>query len=316
MSTGGGRADAGMAIEPVLFATLPDGRRVAYRRFGDVAGAPIIALHGTPGSRLKYAMADAAGQAAGLALISIDRWGYGMSDAPPRPSLAAFAKDIRDFADRIGLARFGVLGVSGGGPYAAAVAAELGERIAALALVAPVGPITGAPISPALSPFHHLAFRGLARTPGAMRLIFGGFRHLIGRRDGALAMRLASSRAAAVDRRMLCRPYERQSLIDAFRAGLEPGAIGPAIDMTLFGRAWDIAPERIVSPSRLWIGSADRHVPVTAARLLAARIPGCVHTDLDGAGHYWVMQNMPEVLGWLASHCGGEASQRGGRDPA
>ena len=298
------------ADEPVEFAILPDGRRIAYRRFGLPDGRPVLALHGTPGSRLKYAMANAAAKDAGLALISIDRWSYGQSDGHPRPSLAAFAEDMEAFADGLGLGRFGVLGVSGGGPYAAAVAAVLGNRIVALALVAPVGPIAGAPQSPELSPFHRLAFRGLARTPGAMRFIFGGFRRLIARRDGSLAMRLASSRAAAVDRRMLCRPHERQSLIVAFRAGLEPGAAGPAIDMTLFGQAWDVAPERITAPSRLWIGSEDRHVPVAAARLLAMRIPGCIRSDLQGAGHYWVMQNMPEVLGWLSQPLADSLDQR------
>lgn len=290
----------GTADEPVLFAAMPDGRRIAYRRFGDPGGHPVLALHGTPGSRLKYAMADAAAKEAGLALLSVDRWSYGKSDGHPRPSLAAFADDMEAFADRLGLGRFAVLGVSGGGPYAASVGAVVGNRISALALVAPVGPIAGAPSSPRLSHFHNLAFRGLARTPGAMRAVFWGFRRLITRRDASLAMRIASARASAVDRRTLCRPYERQSLVDAFRAGLEPGAAGPALDMTLFGLAWDVAPERITAPSRLWIGSEDRHVPVSAARLLADRIPDCERTDLQGAGHYWVMQNMPEVLGWLA----------------
>lgn len=286
--------------EPVKFVRLPDGRRIAYRRFGDEAGDPVLALHGTPGSRLKYAMADGPARAAGLALISIDRWSYGRTDPHPRPSLAAFAEDMEDFLASLGVARCGVLGVSGGGPYAAAVAAVLADRVSGVALVAPVGPIAGCPDAVALSLFHTFAFRGLARTPGAMRAVFTGFRALIGRNDGSLAMRIASSRAAAVDRRMLCRPHERQSLIDAFRAGLEPGADGPAVDMRLFGRAWDIAPERIVSPARLWIGSDDRHVPVTAARALSGRIPGCSLCVLDGAGHYWVMQNMAVVLEWLA----------------
>lgn len=286
--------------EPVGFTRLPDGRRVAYRRFGDAAGLPVLALHGTPGSRLKYAMAHDAARAAGLDLVSIDRWGYGMTDTHPRPSLAAFATDMTAFADALGLDRFGVLGVSGGGPYAVAAASAMGDRVAALALVAPVGPMAGTAAAWDMSPFHVAAFRGLSQMPGVMRLVFSGFRALIGR-NPLLAMRVASARAALVDRRIVCRPAERQSLVDAFRAGLQPGALGPAIDMRLFGRVWDIAPERVSAPSRLWIGGADRHVPIAAARLLADRIAGCRRVDLDGAGHYWVMGNMPEVLGWLAA---------------
>jgi pimeloyl-ACP methyl ester carboxylesterase len=286
--------------ERVAFATLADGRRIAFREFGAAGGKPVLALHGTPGSRLKFAMADAAAQVAGLRLVCPDRWGYGHTDAHPRPSLAAFADDIGAFAGRIGLDRFAVLGVSGGGPYAAAVAAGLGRRVTALALVAPVGPIAGTPAGLRLSPFHLLAFRGLSRTPGAMRLAFLGFRALLAH-DAPLAMRIASSRAARVDRRTVCRPAERQSLIDAFRAGLAPGADGPAIDMRLFGRRWDIAPERYEGPARLWLGDADRHVPQAAARLLAQTVPGCTLVPLAGAGHYWVLEHMADVLDWIAA---------------
>lgn len=303
---GGGRRIAGVA--PGMTAgsqsrppsiLLPDGRRVAYQRFGDELGYPILALHGTPGSRLKFAMADRPARTADLSLWSVDRWGYGGTDAHPRPSLSAFAADMAAFADAAGLARFGVLGVSGGGPFAAAVASELGDRVTALALVAPVGPIAGTPAGGALSPFHILAFRGLSRSPSAVRAVFLGFRALL-RRNGVLAMRIATSRAALVDRRTACQPYERQSLIDAFREGLSPGAEGPVADMQLFGRQWDLDLERITAPSRLWIGDADRHVPQAAARGLAMGIAGCQLVALEGAGHYWVMRNMPEVLGWLA----------------
>lgn len=284
--------------EPVAFVTLPDGRRMAYRIFGDPHGHPVLALHGTPGSRLKYRMADGAAHEAGLRLLSVDRWAYGLTAPHPSPSLAAFAEDARNFAEALDIAHFGVLGVSGGGPYAAAVAAHLPGRVSALALVAPVGPIAGERLL-AMSAFHALSFRVLSRSPGAVRTVFGGFRALLDR-NAPLALRIASARSAAVDRRTACQPYERQSLIDAFRAGLAPGTVGPAIDMTLFGRTWDVDLERIAAPARLWIGGADRHVPTEAARRLARRITGCSLIELPGAGHYWVMSHMPDVLGWMA----------------
>ena len=45
------------------------------------------------------------------------------------------------FADAVGLRRFALIGVSGGGPYAVAAAASMAERVALLALISPVGPI-------------------------------------------------------------------------------------------------------------------------------------------------------------------------------
>ena len=56
---------------------LLDGRPIGYREYGAAEGLPVVALHGTPGSRLKYARAEAAAGTMGLRLICPDRWGYG-----------------------------------------------------------------------------------------------------------------------------------------------------------------------------------------------------------------------------------------------
>ena len=47
---------------PLRLLTLPDGRRLACAEFGDPNGVPVLALHGTPGSRLMFALADKAAQ--------------------------------------------------------------------------------------------------------------------------------------------------------------------------------------------------------------------------------------------------------------
>lgn len=286
--------------EPVRYAPLPGGRRMAYRVFGAEDGRPILALHGTPGSRRKFEVADREARDFGLKLISIDRWGYGLSDPHPRPSLVRFGDDLTEFADRTGLDRFAVMGISGGGPFAVAVAAAMPERVTALGLIAPVGPIAGTAVGFDMSPFHILAFRGLSQTPGAIRLGFHAFRAMLGR-NSAVAMKIAAARASQVDRRTVCQPREQQSLVEAFRAGLAPGCDGPVVDMRLFGRRWDLDLGAIRARTRMWLGSADRNIPVRSARLLADTIPGCEFIDLTGQGHYWVIQNIPTVLEWFAS---------------
>ncbi len=67
---------------------LGDGRTLGFKVYGDPAGAPLLFLHGTPGSRLKFAIGHAAGKALGLAIVAPDRWGYGLSDAPARADAA------------------------------------------------------------------------------------------------------------------------------------------------------------------------------------------------------------------------------------
>jgi hypothetical protein len=54
---------------------LPDGRALGFCVYGDPAGAPMLFLHGTPGSRFQVAIAHEACQSLGVALIAPDRWG-------------------------------------------------------------------------------------------------------------------------------------------------------------------------------------------------------------------------------------------------
>jgi pimeloyl-ACP methyl ester carboxylesterase len=278
---------------------LADGRTLGYCRYGAPGGAAVIALHGTPGSRIKYAAMAAPVMALGLELIAPDRWGYGLSEAARRPSLAAYAEDVRALADDLGLDRFALFGVSGGGPYAAAAAALLGSRVTALALVGPVGPIAGAAERPALDPFHVFCFMGLARVPGAMRAVFSTFRMLLAVAPDQ-AMAIAMARSPGCDRDVLRVPGLRDRLADTFQTGLSGGAAGPAIDLKLFSRPWAVPLADIVAPTRLWLGTADRSVPQSAALALARAIPSAETTLLDGEGHFWIMQNHATVLRWLA----------------
>ncbi|MGH6815091.1 MAG: alpha/beta fold hydrolase [Hyphomicrobiaceae bacterium] len=278
---------------------LTDGRVLTYRQFGTLDGFPVLALHGTPGSRLKYAMADAAAATLGLRIVSPDRWGYGGSDPHPRPTLARYAADIAELVRGLGLARFSILGVSGGAPYAAAVAAECTGQAAALALVSPVGPIAGTPAERALDPFHRFCFRVVPFVPGGVRLAFSIFRGVLAFSTPA-ALRLAGIRAGRADRLLACDDDVCRRLGATFRTGLRRGAGGPVIDMRLFGGPWNISLARISAPARIWFGSEDRHVPWPAVQELAHNISSATLSRLDGHGHLWISRHCPEVLSWLA----------------
>lgn len=292
--------------------TLADGRRIAFRLSGAPDGLPLVALHGTPGSRLKFTVADAVARTQGIAMIAPDRWGYGATDAHPRPTLAAYAQDIAALADHLGVGRFAVMGVSGGGPYAAAVAAVLGDRVTAMALAAPVGPIAGETDSE-ITPFHRLCFGALAHRPATVGAVFHVFRAVLGVAPG-VGMRMAMLRVASADRRVLEQADVRDRLGAAFIEGLRPGVAGPVCDLGLFGRVWDIDLARISAPSRLWLGTSDQNVPRSAARRLASRVPGCSLVELAGEGHMWIANNYGTVLGWIAEQQKGAANATPG-DP-
>jgi pimeloyl-ACP methyl ester carboxylesterase len=112
--------------------TLADGRTLAYCEWGNPTGSPVLLVHGAPGSRLLCPDDDATAKAE-VRLLTVDRPGYGGSDAHPHPSLLSWA-------DRLGLERFAVVGFSAGGGYALACAARMPERISAVGLACCEGP--------------------------------------------------------------------------------------------------------------------------------------------------------------------------------
>jgi pimeloyl-ACP methyl ester carboxylesterase len=106
------------------------GREIAYAEWGDPDGYPVVVLHGTPGSRLGRWSDNDALAATGMRQIGINRPGYGPSTRLENRTVSSVAADVRAVADALGLDRFAVVGTSGGGPHALAVAALCPERVA------------------------------------------------------------------------------------------------------------------------------------------------------------------------------------------
>jgi len=119
------------------------------------------------------------------------------------------------------------------------------------------------------------------------------------RRRPRLAARLLTLRAARIDKQLIAQPEISERVLGSFREGLRPGTDGPQIDLSIFSRPWGIDLARISAPARVWIGGADRDVPIAAVRALAERIPHCLVTELAEEGHLWVVAHNADVPEWL-----------------
>lgn len=287
------------AMQTELTMVLPDGRILGYAEYGVPGGIPIIGLHGTPGSRRMFEIAHAAAATLNIRLLAPERPGFGISSHHPGRDLRSYAKDIAAFADALGISQFAVAGVSGGGPYAAACAALLPERVTALGLVSPIGPMAGKEKPASIGPGHAFAFRYAPRIMPLMALIFS-----IGRLAFLYAPNLIFgfilSRAAPSDWAVLSRREIRRNLIRGVAEGCRPGIRASLQEMRLFSRPWEVPLEKIVAPAFLWQGLSDRNVPVSAALQLGELIKGCRVTRIAHAGHYWIFDNVSLVLATLA----------------
>jgi pimeloyl-ACP methyl ester carboxylesterase len=115
------------------FANL-DSDTIYYAARG-TSGAPLVFIHGAGDSHLVWN-----GQVAACADIAqamaLDLPGHGRSTGAPRPTVAEYARVIRDFLDARGIAQATIVGTSMGGAIAQMVALDYPERVAGLGLVA------------------------------------------------------------------------------------------------------------------------------------------------------------------------------------
>lgn len=283
-----------------LTVTLRDGRVLGYAEYGVADGLPVFGFHGTPGSRLMFRIADKPAIGANVRLIAPERPGFGISSRHPGRSLKSYAEDMAELADRLDIERFALAGVSGGGPYAAACAAYLGDRITALALVSPIGPCCGSEKPEKIGPGHFFAFRIMPGIPPLSALVCS-----IGRAAflyiPQLMYAFILSRASSNDWRVLSRPDIRRNLLEGVAEGFRPG-IGPAMqELSIFSRPWNLPFDRITAPAMLWQGLNDRNIPVRAAIKLGELIPNCEKTLVPDAGHYWIFDNMETVICKIAA---------------
>ena len=265
---------------------LPDQRTLAYARYGDPEGHPIAYCHGLPSSRLEAKLADREAKQLGLQLIAIDRPGYGLSDPLPPSTIAHWPEDLERLADHLRLGRLSVMGVSGGGAYALACAAHLGERIDRVLLVCPLGPVFLPRLRRSMSPAARLAFFLADQMPWLLPIFFGDLTARILRRYPQWAISLMEEGMPEKDRQVLTNPPIRQIFLATIREGLRQGASGALRDFIQHAHFWGFKTAAIFQPVSIWHGGVDSVVPVHHSRHLAQELPMAELHIVPEEGHY------------------------------
>jgi pimeloyl-ACP methyl ester carboxylesterase len=269
------------------FVTLPDGRQVAYADHGDPAGPAVLACHGTPGCRLDEPAVELATQM-GYRLVVPDRPGFGRSDPKPGRTLLDWPTDAAGLLDALGVGPFGVIGGSGGGPYAVACGVVLGDRVSRVALVAPAEP-SDAP-QHGFVPREEVALRARGETMARL---------LRDDPDGFWALVAPDLSETDREQEEAMDQATKDQATAMLREAFRQGADAYVADHQIVGGPWSDLLPRLTRPTRIWQGDDDNNVPDEATRWLAARIPGAELQLLKGVGHGMTDEIWPEVFGWL-----------------
>jgi pimeloyl-ACP methyl ester carboxylesterase len=274
---------------------LRDGRRLAYSELGDPDGLPVFHQHGMPGSRLEHEAEPDLYRSLGVRVITPDRPGYGLSDPHLHRPLLDWPSDIAELADRLGIHRFGITGLSGGGIYALACAAAIPDRLTGVVATGCPGPMQR---EGALAGMRFMTRAGVwlgSRAPW----LLDGAAAVVGqfvRRYPRFFVEQAKRDKPPVDRRWLSMPSVSRGAADTLREALRPGAWGYVEDIRALARPWGFALEDIRVPVQLWHGDEDTVIPMHHSRYLASVIPGATLRICPGEAHMLMWNHIGEIL--------------------
>ena len=280
---------------------LRDGRRLAYTEWGNAGGTPVLYFHGFPGSRL-WCPDEQATLDADVRLILPERPGLGRSDPKVPRTLGEWPADVLELADALGLSTFAVIGVSAGGPYAAACAALIPSRLTEVALVSS-GP---------LSEYNWEARPGIESSwsdvdRGEFELI---------QRDFAAGVRLATANLIEFAREIEEQPeiidgelaqaegdrwfFTDPNRVESFHAYLrETFRQGPDAAVWEFIKVyqpWGFRLSDISIPVTVWHGAQDPWVTDDFIDYQVATIPRCSLVVWQDSGHLGFVKHWAEIL--------------------
>ena len=272
--------------------------RVAFSEYGDLKGEPVMFCHGWPSSRIMAQFIDDAARELHIRIISPDRPGIADSSFASNRKVLDWPPLISELADFLHLKKFRVLGISGGAPYAYALAWALPQRVRAIAVVSGAPDIAELSDHTGLLPLYRWLMAAEKRLPAPFSRF--GFR---------LARPFLSLRPPRRSWPWLLKflqPCDADSLRDerAFEACFESqrlawktSAEGVMADALLFAQPWGFSVSELRVPVRLWHGDSDRSFALATAREMAAKIPDCEFRVIERGGHYSVpIRHIREIL--------------------
>ena len=273
-------------------------------QLGDPDGFAVVLHNGTPCSRLMPEWWDAPARERRLRMIGIDRPGYGNAPTEPNRSLRSVAHATAAVMNDLGVDRFAVIGVSGGGPYALACGAFLPDRVAAVISAAGSSGFDPLLDSAQFTPEELELTRAQAQRPttegrqALARFYDPEVENLRSADVDGFMSAVGEDPAAATPEQRATAAY----VLEAIQEAIRPGCDGWLDDGLAMLRPWGFEPADIRQPVAVWHSEDDPMVAIEHGRRLMGAIPHAEPFLVDGLGHGGVCcrQEVP-MFDWIAS---------------
>lgn len=280
--------------EKHLFVTK-DQKKITYYTFGNPNGVPLLFYHGFPGTGKQAQLLCESHLRSEIYFIAIDRPGYGDSDPQMNLTLQKFASDIDELTTHLNVSKFINMGVSGGGPYAAAVAYYLPNKIIKSGSICGVAPITTENFK-YLNSRQRKIFLMTKLLPGnALKfLVQKIYDANVNKFDQYLSTDFDS--IFEKDKLIFNNPDVGPFLMETFKLSLKNGPQGMLIDMNIISKPWGFSLDQIQGPYYLWHGDRDDIVHHEMSNYMNRKIPNVKYELFKGEGHYSLPYNFRDKI--------------------
>lgn len=268
--------------------TLPDGRKLAYAKYGKPDGYPVFYFHAAPSSRLEPLMiGDEAFLQYGLRVIAPDRPGMGESDFQPNREFSDWPKDVVFLADALKVEKFSILGISGGSPYAAVCAAKIPHRLSTVVIASGtwrIDPDVVKAIGFPMNMMWQVAMRMPFLLTFVMKMMVK-FMSQTPKENSEQNSPPPNNILPAVDQAVMAQPERfavyQQTLMETVKHCVK----GAAWDIRMNVREWDFDPTEIQIPIVLFHGELDKNVPLTIVQQTVEKLPDAHLVTCPEDGH-------------------------------
>jgi len=265
---------------------LANGRCLSYRVYGQNPSGPLVFyFHGTPGSRLELALCDAESCDSDARIVAVDRPGMGRSSYYDNRRISDWPCDIEQLAAALGHADipFGIIGLSGGAPYAAACAHQIPHRLTHVAIVSGHTPLGVCDTCPGNQDD---LIDLIARRPQLGKRAIKLIGRRLERKPDKVIRKICENWSAADEKLILCTPIHHRQLIANLGEAIRCGPAGLVTDVRLLAGCWGFQLCGISGvPVSIWQGGCDPVATPSMGRYFQQQIAGSDLIVDPRAGH-------------------------------
>jgi pimeloyl-ACP methyl ester carboxylesterase len=272
---------------------LKDNRKLGYSEYGDQKGKLLFYFHGWPTSRLQAQINETVAKKLHIRIISIDRPGYGLSDFKKDRKLVDWPSDVVELADQLTINKFAVMGVSGGGPYAAVCASKIPNRLTKVGIVVGLAPTYIPGILNGMSRTAKLGWANYAKFP--LLRTFSSLLHYLNAKYAPLGLHRFMYGAKA-DKKIFSDKNIRESTRRNYKEAFREGYKGVELDLKLYTENWGFDLGDIKAKVLLFYGEDDKNVSIAMGKYYAAQIPHSKLIVYPGEGHLVSRTHAEEIL--------------------